>query len=128
MPRVIDVGNCGFDHGSLSGLLRQQFQTNCDSVANGDELLRELKHGDVSLIIVNRIFDSDGGDGVGLIGQLKQNPDTANIPVMLLSNYPDAQAKAVALGALPGFGKSSLRSETTRELLASVLQKQRLAE
>ena len=123
MSRVIDVGNCGFDHGSLSGLLRQQFQTNCDSVANGDELQRELKHGDVSLIIVNRVFDSDGGDGVALIGQLKANPDTANIPVMLLSNYADAQAKAVSHGALPGFGKSSLKSDATRELLAGVLQK-----
>jgi CheY-like chemotaxis protein len=123
MTRVIDVGNCGYDHGSLSGLVRQQFQMNCDSVANGDELLRELKHGDVALIIVNRVFDSDGGDGVALIGQLKANPDTAAIPVMLLSNYPDAQAKAIANGALPGFGKSSLKSETTRELLAGVLQK-----
>lgn len=122
MPRVIDVGNCGFDHGSLSGLIKQQFQINCDSVANGDELQRELKHGDVALIIVNRVFDSDGGDGVALIGQLKQNPESAAIPVMLLSNYAEAQEKAVTLGALPGFGKSSLKSEATRELLAGVLQ------
>ena len=122
MPRVIDVGNCGFDHGALSGLLRQQFQVPCLSVANGAELQRELKQGDVALIIVNRVFDSDGGDGLALIGQLKQNPETADIPVMLLSNYPDAQAKAVSMGALPGFGKSSLRNDATREMLASVLQ------
>jgi len=123
MPRVIDVGNCGFDHSSLSGLLQQHFQMPCISVANGVELQRELKQGDVALVIVNRVFDSDGGDGLGLIGQLKENPETANIPVMLLSNYPDAQANAVALGALPGFGKSSLRSEATRELLTAVLKK-----
>ncbi len=123
MPRVIDVGNCGFDHSSLSGLLQQNFQTPCVSVADGVELQRELKQGDVALVIVNRVFDRDGGDGLGLIEQLKQNPQTANIPVMLLSNYPDAQAKAVALGALPGFGKSSLQSDATRELLAAVLKK-----
>jgi two-component system chemotaxis response regulator CheY len=123
MPRVIDVGNCGFDHGSLSGLLQQHFQMHCVSVANGAELERELQQGDVALVIVNRVFDSDGGDGVALIGQLKQNPDTDSIPVMLLSNYSDAQEKAVALGALPGFGKSTLKSEATCELLAGVLQK-----
>jgi two-component system, chemotaxis family, chemotaxis protein CheY len=122
MPRVIDVGNCGFDHGSLSGLLQQHFQTPCVGVAGGAELQRELMQGDVALVIVNRVFDRDGGDGLGLIGQLKQNPETANIPVMLLSNYSDAQAKAVALGALPGFGKGSLRSDATRKLLADILQ------
>ncbi len=123
MPRVIDVGNCGFDHSSLEGLLQKHFQTPCVSVANGAELERELQRGDVALVIVNRVFDADGGDGLALIGQLKQQPETAALPVMLLSNYADAQEKAVALGALPGFGKSSLRSETTRELLASVLKK-----
>lgn len=123
MPRVIDVGNCGFDHGSLSGLLQQHFQMPCISVADGAELQRELKQGDVALVIVNRVFDQDGGDGLALIGQLKQQPETAALPVMLLSNYPDAQAKAIELGALSGFGKSSLRSEATRELLAEVLGK-----
>ncbi len=123
MPRVIDVGNCGFDHGSLTNLIHHHFKMPCVSVADGAELERELQRDDVSLIIVNRVFDSDGGDGVALIEQLKANPDTAAIPVMLLSNYPDAQEKAVALGALPGFGKSSLKSEATRELLAGVLQK-----
>ncbi len=123
MPRVIDVGNCGFDHGSLSGLLQQHFQMLCVSVADGTELERELKQGDVTLVIVNRVFDRDGGDGMALIEQLKQQLATAALPVMLLSNYPDAQEKAVALGALPGFGKSSLRSKATRELLASVLAK-----
>jgi two-component system chemotaxis response regulator CheY len=122
MPRVIDVGNCGFDHSSLSGLLQQHFQVPCISVANGVELQRELKQGDVALVIVNRVFDSDGGDGVALIEQLKQQPTTAALPVMLLSNYADAQEKAVALGALPGFGKSSLRSDATRELLKGILQ------
>ena len=123
MPRVIDVGNCGFDHGSLNGLLQQHFQIPCVSVANGTELERELQNGDVALVIVNRVFDRDGGDGMALIEQLKQQPATATLPVMLLSNYADAQEKAVALGAFPGFGKSSLRSEATRELLAGVLQK-----
>lgn len=123
MPRVIDVGNCGFDHGSLSNLIHHHFKMACVSVANGSELERELKNGDVALVIVNRVFDRDGGDGLALIGELKQKPETAALPVLLLSNYADAQEKAVALGALPGFGKSALRNEATRDLLANVLGK-----
>jgi hypothetical protein len=40
---------------------------------------------------------------------------------MLVSNYPDYQARAVALGAAPGFGKQSLGAAPTRELLAKYL-------
>jgi hypothetical protein len=41
---------------------------------------------------------------------------------MLVSNYPDAQAAAVAAGALPGFGKRELGSARIPELIRSALQ------
>ena len=40
---------------------------------------------------------------------------------MLVSNYEDAQASAVEAGALPGFGKSELRGERVKRLLAEAL-------
>jgi hypothetical protein len=40
---------------------------------------------------------------------------------MLVSNYGDAQADAVAIGALRGFGKVELRDPATRDRLAEVL-------
>jgi hypothetical protein len=40
---------------------------------------------------------------------------------MLVSNYADAQQQAETAGALPGFGKSSLRTPETRERLRAVL-------
>jgi hypothetical protein len=40
---------------------------------------------------------------------------------MLISNYPDAQARAVAAGALQGFGKSEMMARGTRDILASAL-------
>jgi hypothetical protein len=40
---------------------------------------------------------------------------------MLISNYPDAQAAAKALGALEGFGKSALSSSAVKTRLAELL-------
>jgi len=44
--------------------------------------------------------------GVDLIGELR--PAHPGVAWMLVSNHADAQAAAVAAGALPGFGKSEL--------------------
>jgi len=35
------------------------------------------------------------------------------VPVMLVSNFADAQAQAVESGALPGFGKAALNAPET---------------
>lgn len=63
-----------------------------------------------TLLLVNRVLDGSFEDesGIGLIGRVKRSRST-----MLVSNYADAQDKAVAAGALPGFGKSEVGSEET---------------
>ena len=43
------------------------------------------------------------------------------LKMMLVSNYPDAQAEAIAAGALPGFGKRELGSERVTKLLREAL-------
>ena len=43
------------------------------------------------------------------------------LKAMLISNYPDAQAAAVAEGALPGFGKRELGSLRVAELIRGAL-------
>jgi hypothetical protein len=40
---------------------------------------------------------------------------------MLVRNFPEAQAVAVAAGAEPGFGKAEIRAAATREKLAEWL-------
>ena len=44
-----------------------------------------------------------------------------SVKLMLVSNYPDAQADAVANGALPGFGKRELGSPRVAELIREAL-------
>jgi two-component system chemotaxis response regulator CheY len=39
---------------------------------------------------------------------MKQDESLSHIPVMLVSNYPEYQEEAVALGAVYGIGKNEL--------------------
>jgi two-component system, chemotaxis family, chemotaxis protein CheY len=120
--RVLAVGNCGFDHGALAQWLQREFAAETVAAATADEALRAARSEPLALVLVNRVFDADGDSGLALIEKLKADPDTRALPVMLITNYPDHQATAVAAGAEPGFGKSALRDPATRERVARFLQ------
>jgi CheY-like chemotaxis protein len=59
-------------------------------------------------VLVNRVLDADGSSGLELIRALKAEEQLRDVPVLLVSNYEDAQAQAVQAGAVPGFGKAEL--------------------
>lgn len=103
--RVLSVGQCDFDHGAISARLRALCSATVVPVENAAEALRLLAREPFDLVLVNRIFDADGGSGLELIQKLKVSGAP---PCMLISNYPEAQAQAEAFGALPGFGKADL--------------------
>lgn len=120
-PRVLSVGQCGFDHASIARLLSSRFRAEVEAAATADEALPRLRAGRFDLVLVNRVGDRDGRPGVELIRALKVDPALATVPVMLVSNYAEAQDEAVALGALPGFGKASLHDPATHRRLAATL-------
>ena len=60
-------------------------------------------------------------NGLELCQRLKTDPETATVPVMLVSDYPEAQAQAVAIGALQGFGKSQLQDADAIERFRQAL-------
>ena len=72
------------------------------------EALQRLRREAYALVLVNRIFDADGDSGVELIRRVKADEALRSIPVLLVSNYADAQREAVDAGAEPGFGKAAL--------------------
>jgi len=122
MPkRVLDVGNCSLDHGSIRRLVEESFDAEVVRARRADDALRALRHGPFGLVLVNRQFARTAALGLDLIRQIKADPQLAAIPVMLLSNYADAQQEAVAAGAEPGFGKADLDDEETRQRLARFL-------
>jgi hypothetical protein len=120
-PLVLNVGQCGFDHRRIARHLEQTFRAEVRGASTFDEALAALRRERFNLTLVNRVNDSDGAPGLELIRSMKSEPELAGLPVMLVSDYPDVQQEAEALGALRGFGKSELASATTRARLEAVL-------
>lgn len=119
--RLLAVGNCGFDNGQLTQAVRPHFSASIDTASSIDEALTRLRAGSYALVLVNRLFNGSGEEGLELIRRVKSEPGLAATPIMLLSNYPEYQAAAVAAGAAPGFGKSDLGAPQFVERLRSVL-------
>ena len=98
--RVLSVGQCGFDSASIERLFEHDFSADVESVDTGPDAIGRLQSESYNLVLVNRRLDSDGSSGVALLEKLHaQAPD---VPVMLVSDKADAQAEAIAKGALPG--------------------------
>jgi two-component system chemotaxis response regulator CheY len=121
MKRVLDVGQCSPDHWSIKHLVEGELGAQIVQAHHLADALETLRRGGIDLVLVNRKLDADYSDGLEVIRQIKADPQLAETPVMLVSNYPEAQAEAIAAGAEPGFGKAEIRSAATREKLAEWL-------
>jgi len=121
MKHVLSVGQCGYDHSSITRFLRGVFDVEIVPSATADEAVSLLRQKPFQLILVNRQFDADGSEGLDFIKQLKSDPELAAVPVMLVTNFQDYAEQAVALGGLPGFGKSELGSGTVVARLRPLL-------
>ena len=119
--RVLDVGQCGYDHPRISALLRTQLGAEVVQAHSATEALDRLRNEAFDLVLVNRVFDRTAEEGLDLIRKLKADAKTGAVPVMLVSNFPESQAEAVAAGAVPGFGKAALAEAATRERLEKAL-------
>lgn len=75
-----------------------------------------------TLLLVNRVLDGRfdvGGSGIELIRQIAAQ--AGPIPLMLISNYKDAQQQAEEAGALPGFGKSQIADAAVRQRVSDAI-------
>lgn len=120
ITKVVLVGHCGFDQGSLGRAVASALPgLVVEAVHNTAGLQRH--GGPEALLLINRVLDGrfGTGSGVDLIRELSSGEDTASM--MLISNYPDAQAHAVQAGAMPGFGKNEMGLPgTVQKLQAAV--------
>jgi two-component system chemotaxis response regulator CheY len=103
--RVLSVGQCGLDHGNISRALERSFDVQVVPAGTAAEALEQLRGGEFALVLVNRILDANGGSGLEVIRQVRA---ASTAPVMLVSNYEEAQQEAAAAGAVPGFGKAAV--------------------
>ena len=117
---VLSIGQCSFDNGSLSRLISSLGGTT-KTIALHTQVAEAIVSCQPKLILVNRVNDSDGSSGIELIREIRSNPQFEAIPIMLISNYADAQKQALAAGAVPGFGKSQINSTEVSALLKKYL-------
>jgi two-component system chemotaxis response regulator CheY len=119
-PRVLSVGQCGPDHGSISRVLDRHFSADVVAADTHAEAISLLDSTTFDLALINRVGDLDGAQGLELIRSLKSRGCV--VPLMLVSNYADAQSEAISLGALPGFGKADLSRTKPPEALDAALR------
>lgn len=121
MKRILDVGNCGPDHAAITALMTKHFECEVGQADQAPDALAELKSKPYDLVVVNRKLDIDYTDGLDVIKAIKADPATADIPVMLITNFDEHQDTAEQIGALRGFGKLQYNEPETVAKLQAVL-------
>jgi two-component system chemotaxis response regulator CheY len=107
---VLSIGQCRPDHAAITHFLKSNFNATVLAADVAEAAWKLLSENAVHLILINRKLDADYSDGMEILKGLKANDSTADIPVMLVSNFPEWQEKAVHCGAIYGFGKAELNS------------------
>lgn len=119
--KVLNVGQCNPDNASISRMLNDHFDVTVQSAESHDEAIRMAAKSTYNLVLLNRIYDATGTEGMDTLRALKSDEATRETPVMLVSNFQESQDAAVAEGATPGFGKAALADPATVDRLKEFL-------
>jgi two-component system chemotaxis response regulator CheY len=119
--KIVLVGHCGPDSSYLRITVGKAYPGAQVLSADDDVTLGKYLGNGADLLLLNRQLDYgfDESEGVDLLKRLRKI--YPNLKAMLVSNYPDAQAAAVAEGALPGFGKRELGSPRIAGLIREAI-------
>lgn len=119
--RVVLVGHCGPDSSYLRAVLSSVDRGVEISAVDDEQSLTAALENGADLVLFNRMLDYgfEEAEGVKVLARIHRQFPQAKL--IMVSNYPEAQAAAVAAGALPGFGKRELGTSRVREILKSVL-------
>ena len=123
-PKILDVGQCDHDHGKLVGFLSGRFGAELDRAHGLDDARTLLERSRYRLVLVNRLLDADQTPGLDIIKALKADadPKLSGAPIMLVSNFPEAQQEAVEAGAVPGFGKAQFDDPEVVRRVSTILE------
>ncbi|MGE5610786.1 MAG: hypothetical protein ACM359_16165 [Bacillota bacterium] len=119
--RVVLVGQCGID----GPMLQSEIESILGSVevyaCNGEGELKEVCDRGVDLVLFNRELNWGFEDRSGVEAIRKLKGEHPEVKMMLVSDYPEAQAEAVAAGAVPGFGKADVGSARVAEAIGEAI-------
>jgi response regulator RpfG family c-di-GMP phosphodiesterase len=119
---VLSVGQCRPDSAAIAHYLTTYFPVRILTADLAHQVLPLLEKHSVSLVLINRILDADGSEGMDILKQIRLSSVQPDVPVMLVSNYADWQKKAVENGAVHGFGKAELGRPDLQSRLAEFLE------
>ena len=119
--KVLNVGQCGFDNHSIAAFLGRHFDVEIRNTNLAADTLAALGQESFDLVLINRKLDQDYSDGIDVLRSIRADESFGDVPVMLVSNYADAQAAAVEAGAIQGFGKNECDQPAIVDRLAQVL-------
>ena len=115
--RILSVGQCAADNYSIGTFVRAHIaDVEIEPVNTAVQALKSLIAKPYDLVLVNRLLDYDGTPGLDIVREMKADAELAKIPVMLVSNYADAQREAIDAGAVRGFGKANLDSAAIEQI------------
>jgi two-component system chemotaxis response regulator CheY len=119
--RIVLVGHCGPDSSYLRMTISKAVKDATILMADDEVHLNNLVSDGVDLLLLNRVLDYGFSVELGtdLIRKLRQ--ERPDLKLMLITNYPEVQAEAVGLGALPGFGKRDMGSAKVADLLRNAV-------
>jgi DNA-binding NtrC family response regulator len=121
MTKIALVGHCGIDGPRIEAQITSILDSANVTTANDPDALSRVVEEGVDLLLFNRElgFGFDDEEGVQVMAEIHEShPD---IKLMLISDYPAAQAAAKKIGALPGFGKADLGTSKVEKALRSAL-------
>jgi len=122
--RIVLVGHCGVDAPRLEAAVSKILPRADVISVNSEEQLQDVCDEGADLLLINRQlpFGFEAEEGVELMHELQQiHPD---VKMMLISDRPDAQARARRAGAIDGFGKADLGSGKIADILKIALKGQ----
>lgn len=129
MPkRIALIGHCGPDGSYLRMAVSRADRDINVIVIDDEQELRQAIDSGVDLLLINRVlnYGFDESEGVAVIRKLRaEHPE---LKIMLVSNYPESQAAAIAAGALTGFGKREIGSPRVTQLIRDALNGTRAVE
>ncbi len=121
MTKIALVGHCGVDGPRIEAQIQSILDGAEVCSCNDPDALGRVCGEGVDLLLFNRElgFGFDDEQGVERMAEIREaHPD---VKMMLISDYPDAQAAAKEVGALPGFGKADLGTSKVEKALRDAL-------
>lgn len=90
--------------------------------ADGEGGLKAARSWEPDIILLD-IYLPGKYDGVDVLREIKKDPKMARIPVLVITNLPDAEKKMIAMGADKCFMKTDVDLDLIEETLDSLLVK-----